>query len=425
MSAHVNGPATGVPAGSAHDTAAKPFEPKRLLIVSHVLHYAHEGRLLAYGPYAREIDIWADLFETVVIAAPLRQGVAPGDCVSFARTNISMWPQREAGGDTFVAKLGLLLAVPLWVWGLGRAMSTADAVHVRCPGNLGLIGAALAPLFSRHLVAKYAGQWNGYGGESISTRLQRVLLRSAWWRGPVTVYGEWPDQPAHVVPFFTSMMTTTQVERAVRVAAGKQIGHPLRVLFSGTLETRKRVDALIDAVRRLVAEGVQVELAIVGEGPQGAALRARADDLVARGIVTFVGALPYDDSLRWFEWAHTLVLPSRHSEGWPKVIAEGMCHGLLCIGVAHGQVPRMLTGRGVLLPTGSPEEIARALRDLATDPERHLPAMRAASAWARQFSLDGLRAALADLLAVRWNAPSLGAAGAASAHAHPVGRETP
>jgi glycosyltransferase involved in cell wall biosynthesis len=402
---------TNIPEPPTHLTApARLSAPKRLLIVSHVPHYSHDGQLGAYGPYAREIDIWADLFETVVIAAPLRRGAFVGDCVPFIRTNISMWPQRDAGGDTFLAKLGLLLAIPLWVVGLGRAMRTADAIHVRCPGNLGLVGAALAPLFSRYLVAKYAGQWNEHDGERIPTRLQRWLLASRWWHGPVTVYGDWPDQPAHVVPFFTSMMTSEQVERAVRIAAVKRIERPLRVLYSGALENRKRVDALIDAVRLLVAEDVPIQLVIVGDGPQGAALRAQAGDLEARGTVTFVGALPYDESLRWFEWAHALVLPSRHSEGWPKVIAEGMCHGLVCVAVAHGQVPRMLKGRGVLLPTGSPEEIAQALREIVKDPEGQQPAMRSASAWARQFSLDGLRSALADLLADRWNVPAPAAA---------------
>lgn len=384
--------------------------PRRLLVVSHVHHYRHGDQLGAYGPYAREIDIWADLFDSVVIAAPLRHGPLPGDCLAFTRTNISVWPQRLAGGETLRAKLGLVPAVPAWIIGLVRAMRTADAIHVRCPGNLGLIGAVLAPLFSRYLVAKYAGQWNEHDTERIATRVQRLLLGSGWWRGPVTVYGDWPDQPPHVVPFFTSMMTAAQVERAVRVAETKRIGRPLRVLYSGMLEPRKRVDALIDAVKILVAEGLPIEVAIVGHGPEGAALRARAADLEARGVVRFVGALPYDESLRWFEWAHALVLPSQHSEGWPKVVAEGMCHGLLCIAVAHGQVPRMLAGRGVLLPSGSPAEIAGALRDAAAAPDSRQATMRAASAWARQYSLEGLRSALAELLADRWNVPALASA---------------
>ena len=401
-----------VSGGGGDAVAAKLREPKRLLIVSHVLHYEHEGALAAYGPYAREIDIWADLFETVTIAAPCRRAKPPGDCLPFTRRNITIRPQREAGGDTWQDKMRLLAALPVLAVGLMRAMRHADAIHVRCPGNLGLLGAALAPMFSPYLVAKYAGQWNGHAGESTPTRLQRFLLGSRWWRGPVTVYGEWPDQPPHVVPFFTSMMTSEQVRNAADIAESKRIELPLRVLFSGTLEDRKRVDALIDAVRLLADEGVPLELAIVGDGPRREKLRDRAADLEQRGVIRFLGALPYEKSLRWFEWAHCLVLPSRHSEGWPKVIAEGMCHGNVCIAVAHGQVPRMLSERGIVLPTGSAEEIAAALRDVAATPERYQPMMTAASAWARQYSLEGLRAALRELLSTRW---SLGAPRAALA----------
>lgn len=398
------------PASTASPAMTAPTAaPERLLIVSHVHHYLHDGRLGAYGPYAREIDIWADLFDTVVIAAPLRHRPFPGDVVGFTRSNIEMAPQWDAGGDTLQAKLGLLPAVPIWAFGLARAMRKADAIHVRCPGNLGLIGAALAPLYSKNLVAKYAGQWNVHEAERLPTLLQRRLLTSRWWKGPVTVYGEWPDQPEHVIPFFTSMMRAAQVERAAAVAATKQIGSPLRVLYSGMLEPRKRVDALIDALNMLAAEGLPIEVNIVGDGPERVRLRERASDLVARGIVTFRGALPYDESLQWFEWAHAMVLPSQHSEGWPKVVAEGMCHGLLCIAVAHGQVTRMLDGRGVILSEGSPEQIASALRAATRDPEGHLPLMRAAAAWASRYSLEGLRSALGALLAERWHAPALAA----------------
>jgi hypothetical protein len=216
-----------------------------LLICSHVVHYRHGDRFHAYGPYAREIDVWAELFPQVVIAAPCMTAPPPGDAVAFRRANIAMAPMWRTGGDSLRAKVTQLACLPALVWGLSRAMQRADAIHVRCPGNLGLLGAVMAPCFSRHLVAKYAGQWNGYPGEPGTVRLQRALLRSRWWRGPVTVYGSWPDQPRQVVPFFTSMMTREQVERAVRVASWKTLETPLRILFSGRLETVKRADALL------------------------------------------------------------------------------------------------------------------------------------------------------------------------------------
>lgn len=379
----------------------------RLVVVSHVIHYQHEGMLWAYGPYAREIDIWADLFPEVVIASPYRAEAPPPDALPFTRANIRIAPQRETGGDNLAAKLRQVMLLPAHAWRLGKALRAADAVHVRCPGNLGLMGAVLAPLFSSRLVAKYAGQWNGYEGEPLTVRAQRAVLRSRWWRGPVTVYGAWPDQSAHVVPFFTSMMTAEQVERAVNVAARKKVGSPLRVLFSGRLVAAKRVSALLEGVGLAARAGLMLETVVVGDGPERESLERQARGLGIGDRVRFTGALGFDEALKWYEWAHCLVLPSQHSEGWPKVVAEAMCHGLVCVAVAHGQVPAMLEGRGLLLSVGTGEEIAAALADVARRPARYAEMMHAASLWARQHSLEGLRASLAEMLTERWGA-SLG-----------------
>src|SRR3954468_689844 len=235
----------------------------KLIITSHVIHYSHAGRLYAYGPYAREIDQWADLFSEVSIASPCRLQHPPGDCLPFERSNISMLPQKEAGGETLWAKLGLIASIPAMTWSLARAMRTADAIHVRCPGNLGLIGAILAPLFSRRIIAKYAAQWNGGPGEPFSARLQRAILSSSWWKGPVTVYGSWPGSPKHVIPFFTSLLTADQLDRAKASAARDRRGPTLRVLYTGRLSKAKNVDVLLRAVARVRAAGHHVATTII------------------------------------------------------------------------------------------------------------------------------------------------------------------
>src|SRR5687768_9124751 len=99
-----------------------------LLVVSHVVHYRHEGRLFAHGPYTREIEIWADLFPRVVIAAPGRDGRPSSDCIPLGRANISLCSQLETGGDSWVAKARQLIALPVLIWGLRRAMAGADAI---------------------------------------------------------------------------------------------------------------------------------------------------------------------------------------------------------------------------------------------------------------------------------------------------------
>jgi glycosyltransferase involved in cell wall biosynthesis len=377
-------------------------EVRDLLIVSSAIHYRHGGRLSAYGPYAREIDVWADLFPRVHIAAPCRAESPPGDCLPFTRQNVEVVPQLETGGDNVSAKAVQVLLLPLLVFGLCRAMWRADAIHVRCPGNLGLLAILLAPLFSRRRVAKYAGQWCGYEGEPWTGRLQRALLRSKWWGAPVTVYGRWPGEPPHVVPFFTSILTDEQVTRARAAAGRKRFGNAPRVLYVGRLYEGKNVDVLLDALGTLKVEGLELRCDIVGEGHLRAQLEGRAARLGLQDSVAFAGGVEFERVLDAYERADVLVLASEN-EGWPKAVAEGMAFGLVCVGSDTGFVPEMLSeGRGLVVPPGDAAALARALRRIGDSPEECTRMSERASAWAQRYSLEGLREALRELFAAHW-----------------------
>jgi glycosyltransferase involved in cell wall biosynthesis len=374
-----------------------------LLVISHVTHFAWKGHLYAYGPYAREIDVWADLFGSLVIAAPCRQEEPPGDATAFTRSNIRIEPQIEAGGDTLFAKIRLAVVTPALLWSLARAIRRADAVHVRCPGNLGLLGALVAPLLCRYRVAKYAGQWPSYPGQTLANSVQKRVLRSHWWRAPVTVYGQWPGEPSHIVPFFTSVLNQGQMRRA-RIAAGTRRfdERPLRVLYVGQLGQWKNVDSVVRAVARLAAQGVAVELDLVGDGPARSQLEQLVTSLGVARVVRFAGGVSADRVLDYYERSHVLVLASR-SEGWPKAIAEGMAFGLICVGSDRGLLPQMLgDGRGFIVPAQNDDALAEALSTIATSRDR-FPDMRVrAAAWGQRYSLEDLQAALAELLTASW-----------------------
>jgi hypothetical protein len=78
--------------------------PRRLLVISHVAHYAYDGYLHAFGPNEPEIDRWGQLFERITIAAPLRAAVPTKDALRFKAQNIDVAPQREIGGVTWRAR---------------------------------------------------------------------------------------------------------------------------------------------------------------------------------------------------------------------------------------------------------------------------------------------------------------------------------
>jgi len=93
-----------------------------------------------------------------------------------------------------------------------------------------------------------------------------------------------------------------------------------RIGYLGQLDRRKRVDMLIDAVKRSRFDG---ELLIAGAGPDAKALRTQAGD---DPRIIFMGFLP-DSKLRAFYSSLTaLVLPS-YMEGWGLPAVEAMACG--------------------------------------------------------------------------------------------------
>jgi len=374
----------------------------RLLIVSHVIHFRHEGRLYAYGPYVREIDVWAELFPEVMIASPCRDAVPPGDCLPFESSNISIAPQMETGGETWWSKVKLAAATPLMMLGVAREAWRSDAVHVRCPGNLGLIGTLVAPLFCSRLVAKYAAQWDESADQPWGTRLQKGILRSRWWRGPVTVYGEWPNQPPHIISFFTSLLTGEMIARARVAAVAPRPASGMRILYTGRLSKSKNVDTLIRAVAECLRTGREVTCTVVGDGPEREHLEALSESFGAQRAVKFAGAVAFEKVIDHLEQSDALVLVSE-TEGWPKAIAEAMAFGLVCVGSDTGFLPRMLDGRGFVVPPGDAEALTKTLFKIYDSPDRCADIRGRASEWAQRFSLSGLRDAIRSLLEEKWS----------------------
>jgi glycosyltransferase involved in cell wall biosynthesis len=281
-------------------------------------------------------------------------------------------------------------------------MRAADAIFVRCPGNLGLLGVMLAPLFARYRVAKYAGQWGGYPGEAVTYRWQRWLLRSRWWSAPVLVYGDWPGQPAHVVPFFTSLIDARLLQLAKTAAAEKSLHQPLRVLFVGRLSRSKNVHILIRALGDLRKSGLEAECRIIGEGPEQPALLELAAREGLENYVHFTGGLEHEQVMPHYVWADVLVLASE-TEGWPKAIAEAMTFGVVCIGSNRGFVPQMVTPeRGLCIPPGNVDALVEALQAIGSDPQKYQTMSQSSAAWAQQYTMEAFEQAIRDLLQERW-----------------------
>lgn len=145
-----------------------------------------------------------------------------------------------------------------------------------------------------------------------------------------------------------------------------------RLVAVGRLSEEKGHAHLIEAAGRLAAEGADFEIAVVGDGPLRGALEERLRARGLEGRVRLLGWLDGAAVRREIAEAQCFLLPSLR-EGLPVVLMEAFALGRPAIASAVGGVPELVQpGRtGWLVPPGSPEALAGALREaLATPPER-------------------------------------------------------
>lgn len=140
------------------------------------------------------------------------------------------------------------------------------------------------------------------------------------------------------------------------------------VLAAGRLSRQKGFDVLIRAHARLVAQGVEHDLLIVGEGAGHAELLALARDLGVEGSVHLPGyvANPYPLMRR----AAVFALSSRW-EGFANVVVEALACGVPVVATdcPSGPAEILAGGRhGLLVPPDDPEALAGALGRVLADP---------------------------------------------------------
>lgn len=160
------------------------------------------------------------------------------------------------------------------------------------------------------------------------------------------------------------------------------------LLALGRLTGQKGHDVLVRALPGVLDAHPDAVVAIVGDGPLKARLRALADELGVGGAVLLPGRT--GDVVGWLERAELLVHPSRW-EGFGLVLLEAMLAGLPVVASRVSAIPELVAHgeTGLLVEPDSPESLAAALIALLADWSRREGMSRAARVRARaEFSVD-------------------------------------
>jgi len=142
-------------------------------------------------------------------------------------------------------------------------------------------------------------------------------------------------------------------------------GGALLVGAAGRFQKVKGYDVLIDAFG-LVPLSIDARLVLFGDGPERAALEARAGAHPDPSRVVFAGHV--DDIASGLAAVDLLVVPSRH-EGMPMTLLEGMALGRAIVASNVGGIPEAVVDgvSGVLVAPEDPAALAAAIVRLLGD----------------------------------------------------------
>lgn len=365
----------------------------RLLLYSHVIHKKYNGLTYAYGPYVREMNLWLQEFESVTIIAPCIQSnqIDPIDEIFFCNNvhHIKLFSISTKG---FGAKLKSLVVVPLNTIIIYMSMFRTGHVHVRCPGNIGLLSCFVQLCFPwKRKSFKFAGNWVENVRQPITYRIQKWIIANCFLtrKSTALVYGKKPSDNECVINAFTA--TYSENDKFPLTARPLSIEKPIKLIFAGALISGKNPLVAVDVCRILNEQGLNVTLTICGSGPLHEIVLKYILDNGLNEKVICKGNISRMELDVLYQSSHFLLMPSK-SEGWPKSVAEAMWWGALPVVTPVSCVPDML-GHGIrgILVSPDASQIATSILSVIKNPEQYQLMCNQAMEWSREYTLESFQ----------------------------------
>ena len=178
--------------------------------------------------------------------------------------------------------------------------------------------------------------------------VERIVVGSEFARRQAARAFRVPAEKFSVVPYGVDRRFRPDARAPALV---QRLGLDAKVvaLFLGSLERRKNLFFLLDAWRDVARARPEATLLVAGSGRLRDRLERHAGGLVQDGRVIFVGHVPEDDKVAYYNLADLLVFPSA-MEGFGFTVAEAMSCGLPVVVSDRGSLPELVVdGEGGFL----------------------------------------------------------------------------
>jgi len=238
-------------------------------------------------------------------------------------------------------------------------------LHVHFSSTVGLIVKRIFPVTMSSTIHG-SGEFNDPVGFHLTEKVRESLFISA-----ISSYGR------SQLRYAADYEDWDKIEVApLGIDPGVFVPRPFRespetfeIICVGSLAPVKAQHVLITAIDRLIREGHQVRLRLVGDGPDRAALERHVESCQLTGSVVFEGWVNQDRVRELYRRTDIFALAS-FAEGVPVVLMEAMAMEIPCVATRITGVPELIRDGvdGCLVTPADEDELTQAIAKLMDDP---------------------------------------------------------
>lgn len=360
----------------------------KFTVITHAVHKINFDDIYAYEPYVREMNLWFKHVKYIRVVAPIsREKISALDS-KYTFKNITIKKILTFNVINLKNIFFSFFKIPLVIIEIFKNIIWADHIHIRCPGNIGLLACFVQIFFpSKSKTIKYAGNWDPKSKQPISYKLQKWILSNTFLtkNAKVLVYGNWKNQSKNIVPFFTA----SYMKKEIVDVPKKDFSSKIKFIFVGTFSKGKQPLKSVKIVESL-SKKHNVQLDMYGFGNEFDKVKKYVKNKKLSQIVKLHGNQSKEIVKKAYQTAHFLIFISQ-SEGWPKVVAEAMFWGCLPISTNVSCVKDMLgnNSRGTVIDFKTHnKEITAILEDYLKSDKKYQKKVDKAIKWSQQFTLE-------------------------------------
>jgi glycosyltransferase involved in cell wall biosynthesis len=354
------------------------------------------------GSFARYVDSLAPYFDEVVLSVPVfDRPQAAGSRVTAPNVRLAPLPYFPGPRQFYPMLPRLYRQLKSWV-------NQCDVIHLRVPTPAAIFAfrAAMArgkPIFLlvvgdyeallphlpyRGLKKMLFRAYVGFEERALRHMTSRVLT----FANGAALRRKHEHDGGRVIETKTTTLSGADIATRADVAQSGRI----RALTVSRIDPRKGLKVLPAAIARMVADGVDISLDIIGPtigligDDERDAIRREADRLGVGDRVQLTGAVPLDQLMSKYRDYDFFLLPTQPGEGIPRVLLEAMANGLPVVVTDVSGIGSLIEDgvNGLLIADAGADAIAAALMRLVRDGGLRRSLIQGGYSTARRYTLE-------------------------------------